>query len=44
MGNKQSRREKVKKDYLRIIENKKKKYYRKNSDMINSCDFRVNFI
>jgi hypothetical protein len=41
MGNKQSRREKVKKAYLKIIENKKKDYYRKNSDVINACDFRV---
>jgi hypothetical protein len=41
MGNKQTKRDKVKKEYLKIIEKKKKEYYRKNSDMINSCDFRV---
>ena len=40
MGNNQTRREKVKKEYLKIIENKKKDYYRKNSDKIN-YDFRV---
>ena len=42
MGNKQARREKVKKDYLKVIEKKKKEYYYRNSEIINSCDFRVN--
>ena len=41
MGAKNSRREKVKKEYLKVIESKKKDYYRKHSDLINSCDFRV---
>lgn len=41
MGNKQTRREKVKKEYLKVIESKKKDYYKKHSDVINACDFRV---
>ena len=42
MGNRnQGKREKVKKEYLKVIDKKKKEYYRRNSEVINSGDFRV---
>ena len=44
MGNNQTRREKVKKEYLKIIENKKKDYYRKNSDKITQNALNPNIL
>lgn len=42
MGNKQSsNRKKLKKEYLKIIANKKREYYKKNKEVIESCDFKV---
>lgn len=42
MGGKHSRKKSsIKDEYLKIIENKKREYYKKNEEVINACDFRV---
>lgn len=42
MGNKPGKREKIKREYLKTIEKKKKEYFQSHSDLINLSDFRVN--
>ena len=42
MGNKQlSQKDRVKQEYLKIIQSKKQEYYKKNEEILNSCDFKV---
>ena len=42
MGNTKSKQnDRVKQEYLKIIQSKKQEYYRKNEEVLNSSDFKV---
>lgn len=42
MGPKHSQsKDRVKQEYLKIIQTKKQEYYKKNEDLLNSSDFKV---
>lgn len=44
MGPKHSQsKDRVKQEYLKIIQSKKQDYYKKNEDLLNSSDFKVRF-
>jgi hypothetical protein len=42
MGNKNSGRKSIKQQYLKLIDKKKRDYYKKNESIIFACDVRVN--
>ena len=43
MGNSHGNRKSIKDEYLKLIEKKKREYFKKNESAIFACDIRVSF-
>ena len=43
MGNNTKSRKSIKEEYLKLVEKKKREYFKKNESVIFACDFRVSF-
>lgn len=41
MGNNTKGRKSIKEEYLKLVEKKKREYFKKNENVIFACDFRV---
>jgi hypothetical protein len=44
MGNSQKNRKSIKEEYLKLVQKKKREYFKQNESVIFACDFRVSCI